>query len=155
MIKGKLPVWESVLGEHTNIESFQSAKPLYGFVYMLIYEDGKAYIGKKNFYSVRTYSPLQNGETREGHLGFLLRPRRERVKKESKWKTYVGSHKECKNRKPVKRIIISVAYDKKHLTYLEAKALFANNALENENLLNNNILGKFFKKDFLHHEANL
>lgn len=155
MIKGKLPIWEGVLGEFTSIESFHSAvsKPPYGFIYMLVYKDGKTYIGKKNLYTIRSYSVLRNGRAREGHYRFFDRGRREYVKKESKWKTYTGSHKECKNRKPIKRIIIDIAFDKKHLTYLEARTLFLKNVLADKNSLNDNILGKFFRKDFQKYES--
>lgn len=149
MIKGKLPPWTSPWGEHTNIASFlrfNEQRPLYGFVYMLLYEDGKAYIGKKNFYTIRTLPKLRNNQEREGHIRFGRTT--ELVERESKWKTYTSSHKECKNRKPIKRLILEIASNKKHLTYLEAKALFDKNVLTSPNFLNDNILGKFFRKDF-------
>lgn len=153
MIKGKLPPWISVNGEHPDIQSFHSfRRPLFGFVYALKYEDGKIYIGKKNFYSIRKLPRLQNRQTREGHLNF--RGNIETIIKESKWKTYIGSNEQCKKRKPVKRIILSLAYDKKHLTYLEAEALFTNKVLLNKDFINDNILGKFFRKDFLKYESN-
>lgn len=37
---------------------------------------------------------------------------------------------------------------KKELTYLENKILFTLAVLENENYLNDNIEGRYFKKDF-------
>ena len=48
----------------------------------------------------------------------------------------------------LKREIIAIATDKKHLTYLECKHQFALGVLESSEYLNDNILGKFFDKDF-------
>ena len=48
----------------------------------------------------------------------------------------------------LKREIIAIAIDKKHLTYLECKHQFALGVLESSEYLNDNILGKFFDKDF-------
>ena len=49
----------------------------------------------------------------------------------------------------LKREIIATATDKKHLTYLECKHQFALGVLEKSEYLNDNILGKFFDKDFV------
>ena len=48
----------------------------------------------------------------------------------------------------LKREIIAITTDKKHLTYLECKHQFALGVLEKSEYLNDNILGKFFDKDF-------
>ena len=48
-----------------------------------------------------------------------------------------------------KREILEFAFKKKHLTYLETKYLFTNNVLENNEYINDNILGKFFRKDLV------
>ena len=72
------------------------------------------------------------------------------VQKESDWKTYFGSHSYIKESPPffLKREILEVAYNKKHLTYLECKYQFKLGVLEKPQYLNDNILGKFFDKDF-------
>ena len=84
------------------------------------------------------------------------------VLKESDWKKYYGSHAfiidELNNATgtdtkkyryfPLKREIIHVAYSKKELTYLECKYQFSLSVLEDRKYLNDNILGKFFDKDF-------
>ena len=68
--------------------------------------------------------------------------------------TYYGSHKFIKeevkkgNQSDFKRVILQCAYSKKELTYLENKILFTLAVLENENYLNDNIEGRYFKKDF-------
>ena len=74
-----------------------------------------------------------------------------RVLKESDWKNYYGSHcfiKEA-NEKDLKREILKIAYYKKELTYLECKYQFTFGVLESRSYLNDNILGKFFDKDFM------
>ena len=46
------------------------------------------------------------------------------------------------------REIIHIAYHRKELTYLECKYQFSLGVLEDKKYLNDNILGKFFDKDF-------
>ena len=76
------------------------------------------------------------------------------VTKESDWQTYYGSHKFIKeevkkgNQSNFKREILQLASSKKELTYLENKYLFSNAVLETEDYLNDNIEGRYFKKDF-------
>ena len=74
-----------------------------------------------------------------------------RVLKESDWKNYYGSHSFIKeaNEKDLKREILEIAYHKKELTYLECKYQFTLGVLESRSYLNDNILGKFFDKDFV------
>ena len=46
--------------------------------------------------------------------------------------------------------ILSYVKSKKELTYYECKELFINEVLERDNeYINDNILGKFYRKDFL------
>ena len=45
------------------------------------------------------------------------------------------------------REIIIFTSTKKQLTYFETKLQFVNEVLENDEYLNSNILGKFFRKD--------
>ena len=72
------------------------------------------------------------------------------VQKESDWKTYYGSHSFIKeaNIGDLERKILQVAFNKKELTYLECKWQFVLEVLETNKYLNDNILGKFFDKDF-------
>ena len=44
--------------------------------------------------------------------------------------------------------ILEIDYHKKELTYLECKYQFTLGVLESRSYLNDNILGKFFDKDF-------
>lgn len=124
-----------------------------GFVYEITFTDGSKYIGKKNLYSERTLAPLKSGKPREGHVCFTSRIKNrhkvnyEVIKVESDWKKYKGSHQDCKNKEPTIKKIIAFAYSKLELTYLEAKALFVYEVLENKDYINDNILGSFYRSN--------
>ena len=115
-----------------------------GFVYVITnLINNKKYIGKKLARFKVTKPPLKG------------RKNKRRSTKESDWKTYWGSNKHLlellKNDPPenFKREILTLAPNKKLLTYEETKALFVYQVLENPHeFFNDNILGKFFTKDF-------
>ena len=52
------------------------------------------------------------------------------------------------NQSDFERVILQFAYSKKELTYLENKWLFSMAVLESDSYLNDNIEGRYFKKDF-------
>lgn len=117
----------------------------FGFIYEVVHRPTlRKYIGKKVLYFERTLPPLK-GEKKK-----------RKVIKESDWKDYYGSHteikaliKEKKQDEFDKRILCFVR-TKKLLTYYETKYLFINEVLENRNnYINDNVLGKFYRKDFL------
>jgi hypothetical protein len=121
-----------------------------GFVYVIEYKDGTHYFGQKNIYKSMTLNALKNGETREGakRVGKNKGGKRvyfDVVTKESNWLTYEGSSESTKDLKIDDKTIIEVAFSKRSLTYLEAKVLFAEDALEDDGCHNLNILGKFFR----------
>ena len=54
------------------------------------------------------------------------------------------------NQEDFNREILQYVPDKKQLTYFECKYLFINEVLETRNnYINDNILGKFYRKDFI------
>ena len=121
----------------------------FGFVYQTTHlPTNKKYIGKKSL--------MYNLKKKLGKKEKLLwegkgrPPVYKRVLKESDWKTYYGSHSFIKeaNKEDLKREILEIAYHKKELTYLECKYQFTLGVLEKKSYLNDNILGKFFDKDF-------
>ena len=121
----------------------------FGFVYQTTHlPTGKKYIGKKSL--------MYNLKKKLGKKEKLLwegkgrPPVYKRVLKESDWKKYYGSHSFIKeaNEEDLKREILEIAYHKKELTYLECKYQFTLGVLESRSYLNDNILGKFFDKDF-------
>ena len=116
----------------------------FGFIYEVCYvPTNEKYLGKKVLYFNRTLPPLK---------GFK---RKRKVVKESDWLTYYGSHSKIKQllsegkQENFSRKILEFAFNKKHLTYLETKYQFCNNVLENTEYINDNILGKFFRKDLV------
>ena len=121
----------------------------FGFVYQTTHlPTNKKYICKKSL--------MYNLKKKLGKKEKLLwegkgrPPVYKRVLKESDWKNYYGSHGFIKeaNKEDLKREILKIAYHKKELTYLECKYQFTLGVLENKSYLNDNILGKFFDKDF-------
>ena len=138
----------------TSVEEFPPST--FGFVYRVIHEPtGKIYIGKKvlqfNRRAKLTKKDLALFEDGKGR-----KPSFKRVIKESDWKTYYGSHKEILTlikegkQDEFKREILTLSPTKKLLTYEETKALFLYEVLQKpDEYFNDNILGKFFRKDFI------
>lgn len=131
-------------------------KNVIGFVYQINFTDGTKYIGKKNLYVTRTLKALKSGKERKEtvkrvyhNTGKGKREAVDIIKKESDWKTYQGSHKDCKNKTVKEKYILAYAYNKYQLTYLEVREQMKANVLECDNYLNDNILGKFYKSDLL------
>ena len=116
----------------------------FGYVYRITnLQTGKQYIGRKYFYSKR--------KPRGG---------KRRVTSESDWKRYYGSSEELKADRKLfgnqlfKREIISLHATPGKVNFEETRQLFLNNVLT-ESLTdgtaayyNNNILGRYYKKDY-------
>jgi hypothetical protein len=117
----------------------------FGFIYEVHHiPTGRKYIGKKVLEFNRTLPPLKGTK------------RKRKVVKESDWKTYYGSHKEIKDlikenkQDEFRREILMYVPSKKLLTYYETKFLFIKEVLEpnGNSYINDNILAKFYRKDF-------
>jgi hypothetical protein len=126
----------------------------FGFIYITTHiSSGISYIGKKSLYH-NIKRKLTKKELAE-QTGRGRKLTTETIQKESDWKTYYGSEdfikQKIKEKKQdeFKREIIHFVENKKMLTYFECKYQFMYGVLENENYLNSNILGKFYKKDFI------
>lgn len=136
--------------ENFNIEDYE------GYIYMTtILDTNRKYIGKKNFFH-NTNVKLGKKELANLPITRGKKPSKKKVTKESDWKTYYGSAQEIKDsvkQYPKERIIrtlIRLCKSKKELTYYECKYLFDYNVLEpNSGFINDNIQGRFFKKDFI------
>lgn len=123
----------------------------YGFVYLITCDTGERYIGKKALRSYHTsYERKVNEKT--GRLNKV----KVITSTESNWKDYYGSSAEIKKlvkergKKAFTREIIKLCSSKKSLTYWElAEQCKADVLNENLNYLNDNILGKFYRKDFI------
>ena len=82
---------------------------------------------------------------------------KQKIITESDWKDYYGSQKEIVTLSKKdnagenwEKKILEFVSNKKLLTYYETKHLFINNVLEDKYSahINDNILGKFYRKDF-------
>jgi serine/threonine protein kinase len=133
----------------------------YGFIYEVKHiPTGRKYIGKKVLYFERNkrlgIRELENLKAERKAAGIGGRtPAKKKVVTESDWKTYYGSQVEIKElvRKgkieDFQRSILQYVPNKKQLTYFETKYLFIKGVLEDTNdYINDNILGKFYRKDF-------
>jgi len=125
-----------------------------GYVYCTLdTTTGKQYIGKKAFFH------KQNKKLGKKELATLpvargKKPSKKLVISESDWKTYYGSSLEVKKlpKENLKRYVYKLCKTSKQLTYWETKYLFQYNVLEDDRYLNDNILGKFFRKDLFEAE---
>ena len=127
-------LYDDKIFESENINDY------FGFCYLLTdLENGKMYIGRKYFYSIRKKKGI-----------------RKRVRSESDWKTYYSSSKKIQqmvqesgpNR--FKREILSLYKKKGQVNYNETKLLFQHNVLEAANddgerlYYNDNIMNRYF-----------
>ena len=130
-------LWE---GDHIKDEDIP--ENAVGFIYMIEHiPTGKYYIGKKNLKAKRTLPPLKG------------KKRKRKVIKESDWRKYMSSNQWIKEEvsnggeEDFKKKILQFCYSAKSLTYYELYWQFKYNVLADENSLNDNLLGKFFRKD--------
>lgn len=129
--------------EVTSIE--QMPEGTHGFIYEVRHvPTDRRYLGKKVLQFNRTLPPLKGQK------------RKRKVVKESDWKTYYGSHNEIKalikegKGHEFEKEILQYVPTKKLLTYYECKYLFIREVLEgSNNYINDNILAKFYRKDFV------
>lgn len=147
--------------EITSLDDVPEGKDMEGFVYRITHlPTGKYYIGKKSLWSRRNKkigkrekARLREERKAKGIGGRL--PKKKLVVKESKWQEYHSSNDWIKGKvkegkeDEFKREIIDFYPDKKALTYYELKHQFSNNVLADKMSLNENLLGKFYKRDLV------
>jgi len=154
-----IPGWKYNNNYITDISDMP--KGCYGFIYETFHiPTGKKYIGKKVLFFERNkklgkkaLAALKEERKAKGIGGRT--PLKQKVITESDWKDYYGSHKDIlkyvKEGTPYdfNRKILCFVPNKKLLTYFECKYLFINEVLEQEDVyINDNVLGKFYRKDF-------
>jgi len=127
----------------------------YGFIYRITnLETGKFYIGKKSY--------IHNKKKKLGKKEIAALPtsrgRKPTTKTEqvdSGWRTYWGSSKELLadikllGEDKFERVILREANTKKQLTFFEMQQQIIDNVLFINNSYNDNILAKFYRKDFV------
>jgi hypothetical protein len=127
-----------------NIEDFP--QDTFGFIYIVTHKpSGISHNVKKKL--TKKELAEQTGPGRKSATKVVV--------KESDWKTYYGSAKPILElikdgkQEEFTREILQLVPNKKLLTYYECKYLFKYSVLENPlEYFNDNILGKFFTKDF-------
>ena len=146
----KMPTVASWTYQNKVITSIEDMpKGTYGFIYEVLYFERNKKLGKK------ALKLLQEERSKQGLRGRT--PLKEKIIIESDWISYFGSQKEIltiskkdNSNKNWEKHILQFVPNKKLLTYYETKYLFKNGILEDKysNHINDNILGKFFRKDF-------
>jgi hypothetical protein len=138
-----------------SIEVFpeEKANEYYGFVYIITnIKTKKFYIGKKAFIHNKK-KKLTKKEIAE-HTGAGRKPTTRIDKVDSGWKLYYGSSKELladvkiHGEKYFERIVLHLAKNKKQLSFLELQEQITYRVLFKDNSYNDNIAGKYFRKDF-------
>ena len=119
----------------------------YGFIYMLHYEGGFRYIGKRNFFKKMTLPALKNGTIREGaeRVGKNRGGKRvyfDVIYRED-FKDYEGSHETAL--KLIKKEILMISLSKINLTYMEEYYLFTHKAIIDEMYINRSIGGRYYR----------
>ena len=102
------------------------------FVYVITYDDGRMYIGKKAVRAMRKYPPLKG------------KKRSRRKLKDLPFMKYKGSHEQAANLTPVTKEIIYQCSQRKAATYMEMYLLVESNAIFSQRFINENISGTFF-----------
>jgi serine/threonine protein kinase len=153
------PTWTYQGRLYTELSDFPEGT--YGFIYEVKHiPTGTKYIGKKVLFFERNkklgkkaLEELKEERKARGIGGRT--PLKQKVISESDWKSYYGSHKDIlqlvkeSEGTDWQRKILYLVSSKKLLTYFECKYLFINEVLENrDNYINDNVLGKFYRKDF-------
>jgi hypothetical protein len=141
---------------YNNIEVSENLIPedAVGFVYKITnLTNSKFYIGKKYFYHT---SNVKLGKKELAALP-VTRGRKSTTKqviKESDWRSYWGSSKELLSdvkelgEDKFERVILSFHSSSKQLTYFEMMHHVRENVLFRTDSYNDNILAKFYRKDF-------
>ena len=132
-----------------------------GFIYKITHiPSSKYYIGKKSLESIRNVKigvrELKKIKEERKAAGIGGRASlKKKVRKSSDWEKYYSSNewineqvKEGKQEE-FKREIIQFCNSKKTLSYYEIYWMFKYDVLSDENSLNGNISGKFYRKDLV------
>ncbi len=128
------------LYKDTPIKSEEILK-YFGIVYIITdNETGKKYIGRKYIWSMRK----EKGSTR-------------RKKKESDWQNYYSSNEELKQigketPERLHREILHLCKNRGETNWRELEEIVKQNALYDTNYLNENLLGKYFRKNVIKYQ---
>ena len=116
-------------------------------VYLITYDDGKKYLGKKTVRSNRRVPPTK--------AQLAIRKNYKRIElKDIPFDKYKGSSKLTVKMKVVSKEIIYCCSSKRTSSYIETRELMSRRAIEGDEYVNANITGKYFDNclDGLIHE---
>ena len=102
-------------------------------VYVISFDEGVQYIGKKAVRSMRKYPPLKG------------KKRCRRLLKNLPFENYCGSFENVEDLTPIKKEILYQCSSRKTSTYLEVVVMIESDALFRDRFINENISGTFFK----------
>ena len=114
---------------------------MFGFIYLITYENGKKYIGKRQFFST---VKKNFGKRKLAEMTDKREKTYEMVTKENDWRNYVGSSKRVEGYQIKSKEILEVCNDKLNLTYAEQKWLMRKDVLVDDDFVNDCIGGKFY-----------
>ena len=145
-----IPDWQYAGKGISTLEEFEEG--VIGFIYRIDLSNERSYIGRKKLYSERKRN---FGKKEKALITDKRKKLYEMVKKESDWTSYIGSNKQLHKDvldgvRITNRSILGVYKTEKEITYYETYYLFVNDVLIDERYYNDNILGKFFRKDLIH-----
>jgi hypothetical protein len=103
------------------------------FVYVITYDDGRMYIGKKAIRAIRRKPPLKG------------KKRNRRIMTNLPFVNYQGSHDLAKELTPARKEIVFQCSQRKAATYLEIELIVEQRALFKDEFINENLSGTFFK----------
>jgi hypothetical protein len=136
--------------EYTELSQFPES--IHGFVYMITNtKTGKFYIGKKILRNTLTKKMTKKEISEWSKPGRV--PKKKKEIKESNWRTYWGSNQELKDdvkslgEGSFERKILQFCFSSKQLTYFEMLWQLQHNVLCSSNSYNDQILGKFYRRD--------
>lgn len=148
-VKGDVPQVEDLMNDpNFDINEW------FGYVYMVVHvPTGKMYIGKKQFFNTQN-KKLGKKELLALPTSRGRKPTKKKVVTESNWREYYGSSEEVKKlpKSELKRYILRLCKTSKQLTYFEVKYLFQYDVLFDDRFFNDNIEGRYFRKDLLESE---
>lgn len=123
----------------------------WGFLYMVRWSEGY-YIGQKSFWSVRN-TKISKKRATEIYSGRGPKKKKEKVQKESDWRTYKTSSKEVKElvglrgENAFEWIILDFAVSKTDLTYKETQYILCHDCLKDERCYNNWVTARIHKNN--------
>lgn len=139
----------------------------FGFIYnIVVAHKGKSYeyIGRKNFFSVTTKRASAKRLKELGKSYFRRKKQKkgkkrgewyyyEHIRKEMKWQDYESSSKEVAKMisegAHITKYILQLVQTESMMNYFEMKHQVCSGVLEEERFLNENILGRFHKKNII------